>query len=237
MPQVKNKDALVKAYQAAKKKIEANDIPTILLRQEQTFFRSFDPTNVHSLLPKPATGKTVPLAKALPLLAPSDGLREGNNRFSGPALGVPSSGGFYCVLQQQALVNEATHYNRKVAPWSLTGKCVLKIRLTQLINVAELSPHSPGSMRFLRELGAGTWDQMTDQNDCSVARGIGLAIAQCSYLNGLVYQTVRASERSDEERGDNLVLFAPQGRSFSFLTVDEAYYFGKSYEPEVFPVH
>lgn len=236
MPQVKNKEALIRAFQATKKKLDAADIPTMLLRQDQTFFRSFDPTSRFSPLLKPQKGQSIPVGLARALLTPSDGIREGNNRFSGPAQGVPASGGLYCGVQQQALVNESVHYNRRVAPWAFTGKCVLKIRLTQLITVAELSPHNPSSLRFLRELGAGTWDDMTDQHDCSVARGIGLAIAQCSYLSGLIYQTVRVSERSDEERGDNIVFFAPQGRGFEFLTVEKASYYGKTYEPEVFPV-
>jgi hypothetical protein len=236
MPQVKSRDALVKAYLATKKRLDTTDIPTMLLRQDQTFFRSFDPTSRYSTLGKPQAGKTIPVGLARGLLAPSDGTREGHNRFSGPAEGIPSSGGFYCAIQQQALVNESAHYNRRVATWALTGKCVLKIRLTQLITVAELSPHNDRSRRFLRSLGAGTWEEMTDRQDCSVARGIGLAVAQCSYLSGLIYQTVRTSERSDEELGDNIVFFAPQGRIFEFLTVEEVSFFGKSYAPEVFQV-
>jgi len=236
MPQVKRNEALTRAYAATKRKIELNDLPTMLLRQGQTFYRSVDPNSRYTPLSKPLPGKALSAALTDRALAPSDGIREGNNRFSGPALGVPASGGLYCALQQEALVNESVHYNRKVAPWALSGRCVLKIRLTQMITVAELSPHNPRALRFLRELGTGTWDEMIDPLDCSVARGIGLAIAQCSYLNGLVYQTVRASERSDEERGDNIVFFAPQGYKLSFLTAEEVYYYGKTYEPEIFPV-
>ena len=37
------------------------------------------------------------------------------------------------MLQQQALVNEAAHYSRKVPVWALANRCVLKIRLTTLM--------------------------------------------------------------------------------------------------------
>ena len=80
------------------------------------------------------------------------------------------------------------------------------------------------------------WDQMVDPEDCSVARGIGLAIAQTGILRGLSVQTVRKSDRSSDERGDNLVLFTAPGRPVSTLYIEQAYYFGKTRAPEVFPV-
>jgi hypothetical protein len=115
-------------------------------------------------------------------------------------------------------VNEAMHYTGNPGVWALTGKCVLKMRLMGPILVADLSPHNPRARRFLRELGAGTWDQMIDPKDCSVARGIGLAIAESGTLRGLSVQTVRESERSPEERDDNLVLFTAPGRAISGYT-------------------
>jgi len=77
---------------------------------------------------------------------------------------------------------------------------------------------------------------MVDPKDCSVARGIGLAIAKHRALRGLSVQTVRESERSAEERGDNLVFFAAPGQAISSVYIEEAYYFGKRYDPEIFPV-
>jgi hypothetical protein len=65
-----------------------------------------------------------------------------------------------------------------------------------------------------------------------VARGIGLAIAHSSYLHGLSVETVRESARSAEERGDNLVLYAPAVHN---LDVDQAWYFGKTSRPEIYP--
>ncbi len=236
LPTVKRCAALLAAYTAAKKKID--DVPTVFLLPGQTVFRSFDPSSPYSLLPKPKPGTHVSKALANRLLVPSDGSREGKNRFSGPSYNaaIPASAGFYCVQQQQALVNEAMHYTGNPGVWALTGKCVLKVRLMGSILVADLSPHNPRARRFLRSLGADIWDQMVDPKDCSVARGIGLAIAQSGTLRGLSVQTVRESERSPEERGDNLVLFAAPGRAISGVYIEAAYYFGRTYAPEVVPV-
>jgi hypothetical protein len=104
------------------------------------------------------------------------------------------------------------------------------------LSVADLSPHNPGAPRFFRELGHDTWDRANNPRDCSVARGIGLAVAHSGFLKGLCVQTVRESDRSDEERGDNLVLFAPAGTPVGGLYIEGAYYFGKTSDPEIFPV-
>ena len=236
MPRVILPAALAAAFRAAKSKI--GEIPTLLLQPGQTLFRSINPNGAHTLLPKPKAGGHVSKLQANRLLVPGDGATELNNRFSGPSYnaGIPASAGLYCVLQQQALVNEAMYYSGKVAVWALTGKCVLKLRLMGSILVAELSPHNPRALRFLRGMGADTSDEMVDPKDCSVARGIGLAIAQSGFLRGLAVQTVRESERSQEERGDNLVLFTPPGQAVSDVYIEEARYFGKRYDAEVFPV-
>jgi len=236
LPRVKRPEALATAYLAAKRKMD--DAPTLLLQPGQTAFRSFNPNSPHTFLPKPQAGQHVSKFEANRLLVPGDGVKDLNNRFSGPSYNanIPASGGFYSVLQQQALVNEATHYSGRVAAWALSGRCVLKIRLMRSLLVAELSPHNPRGRRFLRELGADTWDRMIDVEDCSVARGIGLAIAESGFLRGLSVQTVRESERSDAERGDNLVLFSAPGQPISGVFIEEASYFGRTYAPEVFPV-
>lgn len=236
MPTVARPAALSAAYAAAIKKID--DIPTLLVPAGTTLFRSFNPNSAYTLLPKPPAGTHVSKLQANKLLVPGDGVLELNNRFSGPSYdaGIPASAGLYCVLQQQALVNESMHYSRKVGVWALAGRCVLKIRLMGSMLVADLSPHNPRARRFLRELGAGIGDEMEDPKDCSVARGIGLAIAQSTALRGLSVQTVRKSERSAEERGDNLVCFTSPGNAISGIYIEEAYYYGKRNAPEIFPV-
>lgn len=236
MPIVKQPAALAAAYLAAKKKM--HNIPTLLLQPGQTVFRSFNPKSTHTFLPKPLIGKHVSKYQANLLLIPSDGVEDRGNRFSGPSYTpqIPASAGFYTVLQQQALVNELIHYSGRLAASDLSGRSVLKIKLMRSLLVAELSPHNPGAHRFLRELGADTWDRMIDAEDCSVARGIGLAIAEVGFLRGLSVQTVRESERSNAEHGDNLVLFSAPGRAIPGVYIEEASYFGESYAPEVFPV-
>lgn len=236
MPTVNRPATLAAVFAAATRKID--DIPTVLLPADTTLFRSFNPNSPHTRLPKPAGGNHVSKLQANKLLFPGDGVLELKNRFSGPSYntGIPAAAGLYCVLQQQAMVNEAMHYVRKVGVWALTGRCVIKIRLMGSTLVADLSPHNPRSRRFLRELGKNIWEQMVDPKDCSVARGIGLAIAQNRALRGLSVQTVRESERSPEERGDNLVFFAPPGQAIPSVYIEEAYYFGKRYDPEIFPV-
>jgi hypothetical protein len=215
-----------------------DDLPTAVVQAGATLYRSFNPNSAYTALPKPPRGKVVSKSQANKLLAPGDGLIELNNRFSGPSYDatIPPAAGLYCVLQQQALVNESMHYSRKVGAWALSGRCVLKMRVMGSILVADLSPHNPRGRRFLRELGHDTWDEMVDPKDCSVARGIGLAIAENPALRGLSVQTVRESERSSDERGDNLVLFTTPGAPVTGVYIEEAYYYGKRYDPEIFPV-
>jgi hypothetical protein len=83
LPTVKRHAALVAAYSATKKKID--DVPTVLLNPGQTLFRSFNPNSAHSSLPKPQPGTHVSKLQANKLLIPGDGVRELNNRFSGPS--------------------------------------------------------------------------------------------------------------------------------------------------------
>jgi hypothetical protein len=238
MPSVLNKVLLAKAYQSASKKIEKNQIPTSLLQSGQAIYRSFNPISPHIHLPKPLAGQKVRKQDANQLLIPPDGIADLNNRFSGPSYdpAIPAAAGFYSVLQQQALINENMHYTRKPGDQALNGKCVIRLRLMAPMLIADLSPHNGGARKFLQDLAVGTWDRMSDKDDCSIARGIGLAIAHSRHLTGLIAQTVRESERSPLERGDNLVLFATPGKAIPNVYIDEAYYFTTSSAVEVFPV-
>jgi hypothetical protein len=237
MPQVLNKDILAKAFLSASRKIEQNQIPTRLLQGDTYFYRAFNPAAPHSLLPKPLPGGVVSKMLTFPLLRPGDGLKDRDNRFSGPSYNpnIPSAGGLYCVLQQQALVNEMMHYSGRPRDEAFLDKCVIRMRVMGAMLVADLSPHNATTKKFLQDLAVGTWDSMSDLNDCSVARGIGLAIANSPKLNGLIARTVRESERSPEERGDNLVLFTRPAGSVANVYIDTAYYFGPS-GMETFPV-
>ena len=237
MPTVNNKTALVKIYEKAAEKIRRREVPTTFIDAGQVLYRSINATSPYTYLPKPAGNGHVSKALANKLLIPGDGMLELKNRFSGPshAPSILPASGLYCVLQQQALVNESAHYSGKAAKWALTGRCVLRMRVMGRLLVADLSPHNPGAMRFFRELGKDTWECVNDPKDCSWARGIGLAVAH-SGLQGMCVQTVRESDRAEEERGDNVVLFSAAGRPVPNLYIESAYYYGKTAEPEVFPV-
>jgi hypothetical protein len=189
-------------------------------------------------------------------LMPRDGSQDAGNRFSGPSLnaGIPSAAGLYCVMQQQALVNEVMHYAKKPGHTAFADKCVLKIRLMASLNCVDLSPHNPGHGEFLNQLlnfrgvreslGKGIaisahiniWNEITNGDDCSAARGIGLAVAQSNY-HGLIAETVRQSERSFEEKGDNLILYGESMKQIPKLYVEEAYFFDNAaHSVEIFPV-
>jgi hypothetical protein len=136
-------------------------------------------------------------------------------------------------------------------PATLNQKCVIKIRLLGSFLAADLSPHNPGFLSFIdgigrmpsvrRELAATNrpWlnmqDAINDTTDCSAARGIGLALASHGF-RALVVQTARTSERSLQERGDNLILFGVQGERIANLSVEEAYLFPLVGKPVIYPV-
>jgi hypothetical protein len=242
MPVVKRPLALKEAYEACKRHI--HNIPTDVIFPDRTLFRQI--ASRYFKMPPP--GGHVSKAEGYNLLIPREGLADGKalkddqeedlfkNRFSGIShnIGIPSSTALYCSLQQQALMNEAQHYLNPVASKALNGRCVLRIRVLGSIHVADLSPHNPGAMKFVDSLGKDYWKQMQDPEDCSTARGIGLAIAQTGY-RGLIAQTVRTSERSADERGDNLLLFAKAGSQVSGITLEEATYFDAGKTPQTFP--
>ena len=86
---------------------------------------------------------------------------------------------------------------------------------------------------------AGTvsfWERLVDSDDCSVARGIGLALSSLGYINGIIVQTVRRLGRSLDEKGDNVVLFGRAGHSIPGLYVDQVFYFDAPGTLERFPV-
>jgi len=134
----------------------------------------------------------------------------------------------------------------------LNRKFIVKIRLMGSLLVADLSPHNPGSRQFItdlersadvhaalqlsRSLSNSLWDQLFDSEDCSVARGIGLAVASSTTLRGLQALTVRPSNRSVDETGDNVVLFGHNDQQVPGLWVEEAYVFPISGRMQVYPV-
>jgi len=252
MPTVKRPDVLAILYQATSTLISRGVVPSTLIHSSHTIFRSVP----GQYLPKPPTGGHVSKEAASHALMPRDGTNDASNRFSGPSLNptIPYASGLYCVMQQQALVNEVMHYAKKPGNTAFADKCVLKIRLMSSLNCVDLSPHNPGHHEFLDHLltfpgvketvskgyapgiPVDIWSEINDGEDCSVARGIGLAVAHSVY-NGLVAETVRQSERSLDEKGDNLILYGEAMKKVAKLYVDEAYFFDEaSHSVEIFPV-
>lgn len=252
MPSVNRPDVLAAIYRATSNLITNGSIPSTIVSHSHTIFRSVG----NQYLPKPAAGGHVSRHMANQALMPRDGSSETNNRFSGPSYdaAIPAAAGLYCVMQQQALVNEVAHYAQKPGHTAFADKCVLKIRLASSVNCADLSPHNPGHAQFLNALynapgvrqilakGAppgihiDLWTEITSGTDCSVARGIGLAVANSMY-HGLIAETVRDSERSIEEKGDNLILYGERMKGISLLWVEEALFFDQGANSvEVFPV-
>jgi hypothetical protein len=135
---------------------------------------------------------------------------------------------------------------------SLNLKCIVQIRIMGAFSAADLSPHNPGARRFLDKVGSGApvqdalraagrparslWDHMCDGDDCSVSRGIGLAVANSGYLSALEAGTVRPSARSSEETGDNIVFFGKDGQTISNLYIEKAYIFPIAGSPMEIPV-
>lgn len=260
MPTVSNPSVLAAVYNATLSLARAGELPTQLIPAGHPLFRSVS----LRILPKPSSGNTVSRQKAQEALKPQDaqpGLPEkqaksrDGNRFTGLSYdaSIPAAAGLYCVLQQQALMNEAIYYGRKkedvmalvksgvtLREAALAFKCVAKLIPMDRFLVADLSPHNQGAKAFFGRLETQVsdvlaktqfrstvsfWDRLTDSDDCSVARGVGLALAQVNYLDGLVVQTVRSSGRSPDEKGDNLILFGRYNTPISGLYVDQVLYF------------
>jgi len=135
---------------------------------------------------------------------------------------------------------------------ALNLKCIVQIQIMGAFTAADLSAHNPGARRFLDRVGAATpvisalraaglparslWDHMCDGDDCSVARGIGLAVGNTPFLSALQATTVRPSDRSSEESGDHLVCFGRNGQTIPNLFVEKAYVFPISGPPVEVPV-
>jgi len=263
MPTVARADVLKAVYEAASRQIQAREMPTMLIPAEQTIFRSVPARFLPKPVAGGHVSKRQ-ASEALKPRDGADEAKNRFSGPSYNS-GIRDAGGLYYVLQQQALVNEVMHYalkggvqrsmtpGVKLADAAMEDKCVIKIVLMRQILVAELSPHNPGMASFLKKLEhspglidllartqytsqVGLWSRMVDGDDCSVARGLGLAVANSGFLGGLAVQTVRKSGRSDEERGDNLVLFGASMQPIPGLYVDQAYYFNRQGAIEAFPV-
>jgi hypothetical protein len=246
MPTIQKPNVFAAAYQAMKALLEAREVPTRQLFPNQCVYRSVSA----QYLSRPAPGEFVTEAHQRAALSPFD---EGadRNRWSGSAAhGIAPAGGLYCVLQQQALVNEIMHYFRgqrgpagPFSPAAFADKAIVKIRVYRTILCVDLSSSNAVTKDFLAVLldmvargatkpvrgpfphtNAIEIQRALGADDCSIPRGIGLAIAHCGFAPALIVPTMRFSERSIHERGDNIVFFGPNRVPIPGLMVEEVLY-------------
>lgn len=142
---------------------------------------------------------------------------------------------------------------------TMQTKYVAKISLMSPVLAADLSPHNPSARRFVEAIGDSgefqsalrspvaresalsekpIWDQLTDSMDCSVARGIGLAVAHSGFLGALIVRSVRPSPglpTLEGETGDNLIFLRNNG-PVAGLSIEEVYTFPPGGRMEIFPV-
>jgi len=256
-----NAHLLRAVYDEATRLIERRQIPTELIFRTATLFRAFDQEhatiNTQGVFPKQSANAA--------LLIRDQNTDTNRFTGQSLTAGIPAFGGLYCSLQAQAIVNELSHYARanthiprsgqtgfpKVDA-TLRGMCIVRIRLMSSVLAADISAHNPGSGAFLDALGQSPTVQaalrasgrggqpfareISDSEDCSAARGIGLAVANTAWLKALKATTVRGSSRSPEEMGDNLIFFGGNGERGAGLWIDEAYLFPLRGAPVVCPV-
>src|ERR1700729_393032 len=105
MPNVTSPAVLSAVYNATLRR--AGDAPTTLVPANSTFFRAFDQT----YFTVDPYRHILRRDQAMNILIIRD-QHSGQNRFTGLShdAHIPSCGGLYCALQQQALVNEIAHY-------------------------------------------------------------------------------------------------------------------------------
>jgi len=248
-------------YAEASRLVEARRIPTEFIPTTVSLYRSFDrryaPINAQRLFPRQAANAALVIRDQF--------LDVNRFSGQSLTAGIPAYGGLYCSMQAQAIVNEMRHYARgnKNVPRSgntgfphvdetLGSKCIVRIRLMSSVLAADVSTHNPGSAAFLeaiersadvqaalRAAGRGARTvayELNDSEDCSVARGIGLAVANAPWLRALKVTTARPSDRSPDEMGDNVIFFGHNDERIGSLWIDEGYLFPLLGEPIVCPV-
>ena len=133
----------------------------------------------------------------------------------------------------------------------LSDRAAVKIRTLGPVIAADLSPHNVSALKFVNGIGGDAavrsamklagkgpkimWEELNDPDDCSIARGFALALAKFGY-KAMCAQTVRKSERSPFELGDNVIFFGREGKLVETLSVVEAYLFPVIGDLQVYPV-
>jgi hypothetical protein len=232
MPSARNPLVFEQAFDAAAGLLASNDVPTrqIGLHRDQ-LFRYVD----RQYLPKPAPNKFPSPLEQAKALSPFDETND-TNRWSGksPVNRIPSRGGLYTVIHPHALINELRHGNAKWNPaWNerkLERYVIVEIHMMQAQLFLDLSTANPRANRFWNQffikskLNRQIHEPRLKSEDCSIQRGIGLAVAQCLYLGGLITNTVRTSDRSEGEVGENVIFYGPNRSPIPHLVVEKITY-------------
>lgn len=258
MPSVVHPKALKAVYEETLRRIGHGELPTELIDRSRTLYRSAE-VGRFLILPNGTVDKNT----ANEFLKVRDQFDD-RNRFTGISKNadIPGIGGLYCSLEQSALLNEMLHYADPRIQRDRTGfadvnqtlaaRSIVRIQMMSSVLVADLSPRNPGARQFISTLGksnsvqqalhkSGTlgaliWEQLFDGEDCSVARGIGLAVAKSGFYAGLKAFTVRPSPRSDGPKGENIVFFGRNKASIQGLWIDEAYLYPANAPRQTYPV-
>jgi hypothetical protein len=232
MPSARNPVVFEQAFHAASALLAGNDFPTrqIGLHRDQ-LFRYVD----RKFLPKPASGAFASTAQQNAAISPFDEYND-SNRWSGksPVISIPGKGGLYAVIHPHALINELRHGNAKWNPaWNekkLDQFVIVELRIARAQLMLDLSPANPGAARFWKlfwtksKLNEHIHQPRLKSEDCSIQRAIGLAVAHCQFLQGLIVQTIRTSDRSAGEVGENIIFFGPNAKPIPHLVVEKITY-------------
>jgi hypothetical protein len=263
MPTVGSPALLSAVYNATLRR--AGDVPTTLIPADSTFFRAFDQTyftvDTHRrILRRDQAMNTLVIRDQHsdqnrftglshdPRIPPCGGLYCALQQ---QAL-VNEVAHYVETARAQSAAKRGTAPPKPVPRTAVFNtKAAVKIRALGPVLAVDLSPHNAHGVRFMNSIGAEAsvksaliaagkgstpfWDAMNHGTDCSAARGLGLALAKHGY-EALCVQTVRTSERSPMERGDNLIFFGSQGQVVRNLSIVEAYLFPAVGSLEVYPV-
>jgi hypothetical protein len=232
MPSARNPIVFEQAYRAAAELVADRIVPTRQIGfQRDQLFRYVD----RKYLPKPAPGTFASAAQQAAAISPFDEHADAN-RWSGksPVPGIQSRGGLYAVIHPHALINELRHGNAKWNPaWNekkLDQFAIVEIQIQRSHLMMDLSPANPGGQRFWKlfwtksKLDPAIHQPRLKSEDCSIQRAIGLAAAHAPYLQGLIVQTIRTSDRSPGEVGENIIFYGPNQRPIPHLTVEKVTY-------------
>jgi hypothetical protein len=266
MPRVQFKALMAAVHQVALRRGAGFNLPTTLVQANATLFHAFDQRYfaVDPARRIFRRDEAMLSIKIFPSAQDSNRFTGSSMDLPGiePCGGLYCSLQQQAIVNEVAhyvnadAVEEAT--KRGVAPPKpaprtevMGTKPVVKIQAMAPVLAVEFSPHNPNGMGFVNSLGedkgvqdamkaagkgrASVWDAMNDGVDCSVARGLGLAVAKMGY-KALCVQTVRTSERSSLETGDNIVFLGREGQMVPDLWVVEAYYFPQGGGIERYPV-